>query len=131
MKYSQLLGLLACIGQIFVCFLPWSFVAEKNILITGMNAAVTDFGKPGLMNIMLGGLMGVLFAIPVLWAKRINVVVAAINIAWSIRNYLLVSGCHFGECPENRLGIYALLSLSFIILILTFFPPVKLQPQLQ
>ena len=129
MKYSQLLGLLACIAQIYVCFVPWSFVAEKNIIISGMNAAVADFGKPGLFNIIFCVLMSAGFTLPVLWAKRTNVIIAAINIAWTIRNYLLVTGCHLGECPESRAGIYLLLCLSVFILIMTFLPPIKVQQQ--
>ena len=127
MKYSQLLGVLACIGQVLVCFMPWSFIAEQNILITGMNAAVPSFGKPGLLHIIFSGLIGLFFIIPTIWAKRFNVIFAAINLAWSIRNYLLMSLCQGGECAEKRVGIYLLLCLAIFILIMTFMPPIKVE----
>jgi len=127
MKYSQLLGILACIAQVLVCFMPWSFVAEKNILITGMNSAVPDYGKPGLVNIIFSVVLVLFFAIPKIWAKRTNVIIAAINVAWSARNYLLMSACHGGECPEKRAGIYLLMALSILILIMTFMPPIKVE----
>src|SRR5690349_13464301 len=118
MKYSQLLGVLACIAQVLVCFMPWSFVAEQNILITGMNSAVRDYGKPGLINIFFSSIIVLFFVIPKIWAKRANVIIAAINVAWSFRNYLLMSTCHGGECPEKRAGIYLLMALSIFILIM-------------
>jgi hypothetical protein len=127
MKYSQLFGILACIAQVLVCFMPWSFVADQNILITGMNAAVRDYGKPGLVNIILSGVMVLFFVIPKIWAKRTNVIIAAINIAWSVRNYLLMSACHGGECPEKRIGVYLLLCLAILILIMTFMPPINVE----
>jgi len=127
MKYSQLFGVLACIAQVLVCFMPWSFVAEQNILITGMNSAVRDYGKPGLVNIILSGVMSLFFIIPTIWAKRINVVIAAINIAWSVRNFLLMSVCYGGECPQKRAGIYLLMAVSIFILIMTFMPPIKVE----
>jgi hypothetical protein len=131
MKYSQLLGLLACIAQVFICFMPWSVVAQQNILITGMNAAVETFGRPGLLHIILSLVLSTFFAIQTIWAKRINVVIAAINLAWSFRNFLLMSVCHGGECPQKKTGIYLLVSVSFFILIMSFLPPIKIQPQQQ
>lgn len=131
MKYSQLIGLLACIGEIVICFMPWIVVAEKNLMITGMNAAVPDFGKPGLLNIVLSGIMMLLFIIPTIWAKRTNVVIAAINLAWSLRNYLLLSLCHAGECPQKKAGLYLLLCLSVLMLIMTFLPSIKVEPKKQ
>lgn len=131
MKYSQLLGLLACIGLVIACFMPWSFVAERNILLTGMNEAVPDFGRPGMFNIILSIVMSFLFIIPKIWAKRINVIVAAVNVAWSFRNFLLAASCYGGECPQKRAGIYLLLCLSVFILIMSFLPPIKIQPQQQ
>ncbi len=126
MKYSQFAGIAACIALIVVCYMPWSYVAEIQLEITGMQAG-PQFGKPGLLNIILVSLMIVLFAIPRLWAKRTNLFVGAFNIAWSLRNYLLVGSCSGGICPEKKAGIFLLLFLSLLIEIMTFIPPVKIQ----
>ena len=45
MKHSQLLGCLAVIMLAGICFLPWSFIDEKQILITGMSAPGTGLWK--------------------------------------------------------------------------------------
>jgi len=129
MKYSQLLGLLACIGEIIASFMPWVFVAEKHLLISGINEAVPNFGKPGMFNIVLSTIIGILFIIPKIWAKRTNVFIAAINLAWSFRNYLVITACRAGECPEKRAGIYLLLCLSVFILLMSFLPSIKVPAQ--
>ncbi len=131
MKYSQLLGVLACIALVAACYAPWSFVGERNLLITGMNAAVPDFGKPGLLHIILSIFLCAGFVIPKLWAKRTNVLVAALNMAWCIRNFLLMSACHGGECPQKKAGIYMVTVLSVFILLMTFLPPGKIAQQAQ
>jgi len=127
MKYSQLLGLLACIGEIIASFMPWVFVAEQHLLISGLNEAVPDFGRPGLFNVVLCTIMGIFFILPKIWAKRTNVIIAAINLAWSLRNYLVITACRAGECPEKRAGIYLLLFLAIFILLMSFLPSLKVQ----
>lgn len=126
MKYSQLLGGIAVIALIATCFMPWSFVESKQIVITGMSTRGTEFGKPGLMNIYLGVASLVLFMIPKVWAKRTNLFIAAVNIAWSVRNYLLVTTCFFGDCPQKKAGIFLLLLCSAVILIMAFLPKLSI-----
>lgn len=127
MKYSQVLGVVIAILVIGICFLPWSVVTEHNIIVTGMNAKGTDFGKPGLMNIVFSLIMILLFCIQKIWAKRTNLFIGAINFAWSVRNYLLVTTCYFGECPEKKIGLFALLIFAFGAMLMTFFPQIKIE----
>src|SRR5579864_2895225 len=100
MKYSQLLGCSAVLILAAVCYMPWSFIDDKNITVTGMSAAGTVYGKPGLMHLVLGLIIMLLFLIRKIWAKRINLFIAVINLAWSIRNYILLTTCFMGECPQ-------------------------------
>lgn len=87
-----------------------------------MSAPGTLYGKPGLMHILLGAVMILFFLIPRVWVKRANVFIAAINLAWSIRNYILLATCFMGECPEKRYGLYLELLFCIGILIFTFLP---------
>ncbi len=119
------MGIAACIALIVTCFFPWSYVAEINLLITGLQGG-ENLGKPGLLNIIFCSAMIVFFLIPKIWAKRANLILGALNIAWSIRNYLLVSACSGGICPEKKWGIFALLVLSIFIEVMTFMPPIKI-----
>lgn len=126
MKYSQLLGIIAVITLIAICYLPWSIIEERHIVITGMSAPGTMFGKPGLMHWVLGVPMTLFFIIPKIWAKRINVLLAAINVAWSARNYILLTTCYMGECPKIKIALYLSIIISIFILFMTFFPKIKL-----
>ena len=128
MKYSQLLGVLACLLLIINCFFPWSYVAEIKLLISGVNGG-ENLGKPGLFNMVLCAVMILFFLVPKIWAQRTNVILGGLNIAWSIRNFLLVTTCSGGICPEKKAGIYFLLVLAFFIEIMTFLPPMKIAPK--
>lgn len=129
MKYSQTIGIIACIALTGICFLPWSFIASQQITVTGFHAAGTSFGKPGLFNTIMCAIMVILFVVPAVWAKRTNVFVAALNLAWSFRNYLLLSACMMGECPEKKPALYILLFLSVTIQLMAFLPKIKLAPK--
>jgi hypothetical protein len=125
MKYSQLIGSLAVIVLCCICYLPWSFIAEKNIIVTGMSAPGTIYGKPGLMHFVLGIPLILFFIISKIWAKRSNVFISAINLAWSFRNYVLLSTCDMGQCPHLKPALYFSLPLSLLILIMSFLPDLK------
>ncbi len=129
MKHSQLIGIIAALGLIAVCFLPWSYVASKQLVISGMNTAGTSFGKPGMMNIILAAVSVLLFLLPKIWAKRTNLFIAALGLAWSIRNFLLVTSCLMGECPEKKAGIFLLLLCAALVLLMTLFPKIELKRQ--
>lgn len=126
MKHSQLIGIVAALAVIAVCYMPWVFIASNNTLVTGMYSGETSFGRPGLMNIFLSSICLLLFAVPKIWAKRTNVFIAVINFAWAIRNYIILTTCQVGECPEKRIGLYILLLATFVIQLMTFFPKIAL-----
>jgi hypothetical protein len=67
----------------------------------------------------------VLFALPFLWAKRFNMVLGALLLSWSFRNFLILSTCQMGECPEKKWALYGCLIVSFGIFIMTFLPKIK------
>ncbi len=123
MKYSNYIGVIAASAIIAVCFMPWVYIPSIQTTITGMSADKTNFGSPGLMNIILCIFAVILFIIPRIWAKRVNLFMGTFNLAWSIRNFLLITQCQVGECPEKQTGIYFLLALSGVLLLMTFIPP--------
>ena len=106
--------------------MPWVIVPSRNIVISGVSAEGTNFGKPGYLNIILSIFFIVFTLIPRLWAKRANLVVVALNIAWAIRNYLLLSACRGGDCPEKQAGLYLLIFSSLFILVSGLFPDLRL-----
>ena len=122
-------GLLAVIILAVSCFLPWVIISSKNIMVSGVGSAGTNFGKPGYMHLVFGFLFLVFHLVPRLWAKRSNLVVVALNMAWAARNYFIISACREGECPEKQTGLYLLLAASVIMLLAAFFPDIKLKEE--
>jgi hypothetical protein len=127
MKHSQLIGIIAVLALIGICFMPWTFIASKNIIVTGFSAEGTSFGKPGYLNVILSSVCLILFIIPKIWAKRTNVFIAAINLAWAFRNYLLLSSCLLGECPEKKAGLYLLLLAAIVIQAMALLPKINVE----
>ncbi len=77
------------------------------------------------MHLVLGVILIILFLIPRIWAKRINLFIAAINLAWSIRNYILLATCFMGECPQIKAGLILSIFLSTAIFIMTLLPDLR------
>jgi hypothetical protein len=127
MKYSQRIGIVAAIALMAICFFPWIYIASKQITVSGFSAIGTNFGKPGLINFAFCVIMLVLFAVPAIWSKRTNVFIAALNLAWSFRNYLLLSSCMMGECPEKKWGLYVLVFLSIVIQAMALLPKLEVK----
>ena len=125
MRYSNQLSIVVALLLVAICFAPWVYIAPIQTTITGWDAGKTNLGKPGLMNILFASTTIIMILLPGIWAKRVNVFICSFNFSWAIRNYLLTSQCEMGECPEKKYGIYALLVLSLILLIFSFFPQVK------
>jgi hypothetical protein len=105
--------------------MPWSFIADKNIVVTGMSASGTVYGKPGLMHFVLGVILIIFFLIPKIWAKRINLFISAINLAWSVRNYILLTTCFMGECPQMKSGLIFSIILCVVIFVMTLLPDLR------
>jgi hypothetical protein len=129
MKYSKWIGLAGVALLIFASFQPWMAVHSKNIVITGMNTAGTNFGKPALMNIFMAVIAAILFIAPTVLAKRANLFFCGFNIAWCLRNFVVISACRAGECPEKMYGLYLLALASLMMLFGSFFPDIKLKEE--
>ena len=131
MKYSKWAGLLGVIVLAIGSFQPWIYVASKDILVTGMHAAGTNFGKPALFSLFLSAIAAILFLAPYLAAKRTNLFVCALNLAWSIRNFIILSTCRQGDCPEKKAGLYIMLAAAIIMIAASLVPDVKLKEDQQ
>jgi len=127
MRYMKWIGLLGVILLIVSCFMPWVIISSKNIIVSGVDSTGTNFGKPGYAHFVLGFFFIIFHMIPKLWAKRWNLILVALNIAWVIRNYLIISMCREGECPEKQIGLWLVLTASVIMLLAALFPDIKLK----
>ena len=127
MKYSQRIGIGAAIIVVAASFLPWAYFPDLNEIFTGFFSEQNRYGRPGLVLIFLSAIMIVLYLVPKVWAKRSNILVAAISFAFCIKCFNLYDACYRGICPDKKAGIYIVLAASIIALAAALFPdlPVK------
>ena len=124
MKWISLLSVLVLIGS---CFMTWVEIPSRDIVISGIRAEGTQYGKPGYLHLVLSFFFLVLLFVQRIWAKRLNVFLGAINLAWAIRNFVVISGCYGGECPQKKWGIYLVVIMSVLMLVTSLFPDMRMK----
>lgn len=118
---------MAVILLIVSCFTPWVIIQSKNIIVSGVDSTGTNFGKPGYTHFILSFFFVIFHLIPKVWAKRWNLLIVALNIAWAVRNYFIISMCREGECPQKQFGLWLVLIASVLMLIAALFPDIELK----
>lgn len=126
MRLTKWIGFAAAIVLAAACFTPWIFIESKNIVVSGVQAEGTNFGKPGYFHFLMIAFFLVFNFTPKVWAKRSNLLVTALNLAWSVRNYFVISTCQMGDCPVKKMAMYLLIPLSLLMLVAALFPDMKI-----
>src|SRR5262245_34251904 len=103
MRWIKWAGVLAALLLIVSCFIPWVIIESKGISVSGMGAEGTAYGRPGYFHIVMGAIFILLSFISKVWSKRTNLVIVAMNFAWGVRNYFVLSRCEAGDCPDKQL----------------------------
>ena len=130
MKYSQWIGIAASLLLVGATFMPWAYFPDLGKDFTGFFSELNRYGRPGEILMFLSAVMILLFVLPKIWAKRCNIVVAAMTIAFSIKCYILYTACYRGICPEKRIGIFLILLAAGIAMAASLLPdlPIKQEP---
>jgi len=131
MKYAQTIGILLCLLLIYSTTQPFVFIESRHWTISGWNAAGSSFGQSGKFLSFFACWSILFFALPFIWAKRFNMVFGALLLAWSIRNFLILSTCQMGECPQKQWALYGCIVFSAGILLMTFLPKLTISNQPQ
>jgi hypothetical protein len=127
MRFMKLAGWLAALVLIVACFMPWAQVESIHTTLSGVETGNTGFGKPAYLHFILSALFIIFSLVPKVWSARGNLVVTAINLAWAIRNYLIISLCRGGECPIRKPGLYLIVAGSIVMLLASLFPDTRLK----
>jgi hypothetical protein len=125
-KLIYRMGLIAGVALIVSCFLPWTYHADVAKNFTGFFSEGGNYGKPGRFLIFFTAVILVFMILPKIWAKRTNLFLGAILVAYAIKNYILYTSCYMAYCPEKKPGIYIMLISAVIILVAVAFPNMKL-----
>ena len=129
MRYTFWIGIAAVLLLAVACTMPWVYIASKQLVISGIEASGTRYGKPGYLHLLFGFFFLLFTLIPTVWAKRANLLVVAFNLSWALRNFLILSLCRGGECPQRSAGLYLLLLASVLMLLSALFPKKAVQPR--
>ncbi len=129
MKYSNIIGIAAAALLVYACTLTWISVPAHNIRISGFHSeGNTQFGRPGMLHVYFSAFAVILFLIPRLWAKRVNVFFCAINMAWALANFYRIGViCRSGDCPEKEAGLYLTLAASVLMFIMSVLPKLEIK----
>jgi hypothetical protein len=126
-KKMKWIGVMAAVLLVVSCFTPWVIIESKNITISGIDATGTNFGKPGYFHFIFSFFFLLFSFIQKVWAKRFNLLIVALNVAWAAKNYFLLTACAGGECPLFKTGLWLMLLSSICMLIAAFFPDIELK----
>lgn len=131
-KYLHWIGLAACLTLIISCFLPWAYYADPQIVheagrtFTGFYSFHNQYGKPGKFLVMLGALTFICMLLPKIWAKRTNLFICALLVAYAVSKFIKFGSCYNNYCPQKLFGLYLMLACTVIMLLASIFPNVTL-----
>jgi hypothetical protein len=115
------IALAIAITVIASCFFTWVTVESKNVFIGGFNSNTNVYGKPGLFHTVLVSIVILMLMINKNWSIRAAFFISAFNVAWALRNFIRLSSCEAGICPEKQAALYILLAGSLILPIIILF----------
>lgn len=127
MKYYKLIGISACVLLIISSFLPWAYYDDLHKTFTGFYTEQNIYGKPGKVFIFLAVCSVALIVINKIWAKRTLIFLAALNIGYLIKTYVLFTTCYSTVCPVKLFGLYLLIFSSVMLAIVAVLPKLKLE----
>jgi hypothetical protein len=126
-KYLHWLGIAACITLIISCFLPWVHYADINQNFTGFYSYQNQYGKPGKLLVVLGTIILIFMLLPRIWAKRTNLFICALVVAYAIKTYILFSSCYNNYCPQKLFGLYLMVFCTVLMLVAAALPKMTIK----
>jgi hypothetical protein len=132
MNFKKLLhyaALLICIALIATCFMPWVHYNSINETFTGFNvkpfATGVNLGRAGKIITIFTTISFLLTALPFIAAKRANMFVCALLMAYTIRTYIVFTGSIFEGEVVKLAGIYLINILALCLVVCSIFPYLK------
>lgn len=121
------LGIAACVVLIVSCFIPWTYHADVQKDFTGFYSELNKYGKPGKFIIIFTTVILVFMLLPKVWAKRTNLFLGAMLVAYAVKTYILYTSCYMAYCPEKKAGVFLMLFSAIVVFIACIFPNMKMQ----
>jgi hypothetical protein len=126
MQSIRWLSILTAAIIITACFFTWVSVEEKDFFVGGFYSSANNrFGEPGIFHVAFCSIYILFVFLNKIWSIRTAFFIAAFNIAWAIRNFVVISACNGGVCPEKHTALYTILIGSIVLIVLTSFIRIK------
>ncbi len=126
MKFYKIIGYTAAVIMIISCFMPWTYYTDLGKSFDGFFSEKNMYGKPGMFIMFFAIASLVLIYLDKIWAKRLHIILSAVNIGYLIRIYILFTSCYNAYCPEKKAGLYLLILSSVVMMVVSLFPDMKI-----
>jgi len=126
MNWQKWVGAAACVILIVSCFIHWAYYPDIQKHFTGFDSKVylpskgrivNYYGRPGILLTFFATLCLTFHLIPKIWAKRANLLIAALCVAYAIKSYFMYSAAYTGYIPQKEAGLWIMLAATAINLI--------------
>lgn len=126
MKYYKQIGIIACLLLVIGSLSPLAYYPDLHQYFTGFYSEKNMYGRPGKVFTFFAVVSVVLIFVNKIWAKRTLIFIAAINIGYLIKTYVVFTSCYNTICPEKKYGLFLLIAGTVLLLISALFPDMKL-----
>ncbi len=128
MGMQRWIGAVICALLLISCWMNWCYYPDINQYFTGFYSYKNQYGKPGILISILGGLAFLFHLMPKTWAKAANLAIAAIMMAYAIKSMYVYVAPYDGITPEKKFGIWLMISCVVINLIVVMFAQSEKEP---
>ncbi len=132
MNYKKILhytSIMSCIALIATCFIPWVHYNNIDVTFNGYNvkrfATGVYYGRAGIIITIFAATSCLLTLTQSVVAKRINMFLCALLVAYTLRTYVIFTGSLFDGEVTKLAGIYLIVILSLVMVICSVFPYLK------
>lgn len=111
---------------ITACFFTWVSVDQKIFFVGGFHSSINSrFGQPGILHLAFSLVYILFLLLNKMWTIRTAFFISALNIAWAVRNFIVIPACSGGICPQKHTALYVILAGSLLLIVFTSFIGVK------
>ena len=103
----------------------WAYYPDIQKYFTGFDTKVffrgkmqNYYGRPGILLSFFATLCLLFHLLPKIWAKRANLILAALCVAYAIKTYFMISSAYTGFVPVVQAGLWLMLGAAIVNLIM-------------
>ncbi len=118
--------------------MPWVYYANDRFIPTEAERTFTGFytyknfyGKPGKFLVAFAAFSCILKLLPKVWAKRVDLFLSAVILAYALRCFFEFTGNYNGITPTVRPAMYMVLFSALVMQAAAIFPDLRIKVKQQ